>query len=152
MYGRHLYIKSLGCVRRLIVSVRRSSSGREEILYLLTNRTDHMDAILGHYTLRWKIECFHKDAKQHLGVGRLQARSVVGIRRNWYLVFLAHALLRLGVSESSFGRTLIRSTGRKARKVCLDLLEDFISWVITTCNECGDQNKLHEIMEVFINR
>jgi len=67
--------------------------------------------------LRWKIENFHKDAKQHLGLGKVQVRNIEGIKKHWYLVFLAHSLLRLGVSESSFGRTLIRSIGKRAKSV-----------------------------------
>jgi len=149
VYNKHLYIKSLGCVKRVIVSVAPDDDGKDgRIIYLLTNRSDHAKKIVADYILRWKIEGFHKDAKQHLGLGKVQVRNIEGIRRHWYLVFLAHSLLRLGVSESSFGRNLIRSIGKKAKCICIQLLEDFISWIVSA----GNQNNLHEIMEVFLYR
>lgn len=145
VYNKHLYIKSLGCFKRMIVSI--ADNGKDRI-YLLTNRSDHVKKIIADYMLRWKIENFHKDAKQHLGLGKVQVRNIEGIKKHWYLVFLAHSLLRLGVSESSFGRTLIRSIGKKAKSVCLELLEGFISWIVSS----GNQNKVHQIMEVFLYR
>jgi hypothetical protein len=129
----------------VIVSI--ADNGKDRI-YLLTNRSDHVKKIIADYMLRWKIENFHKDAKQHLGLGKVRVRNIEGIKKHWYLVFLAHSLLRLGVSESSFGRTLIRNIGRRAKSVCLELLEDFISWIVSS----GNQNKVHEIMEVFLYR
>jgi SRSO17 transposase len=148
IYSKSLYIKSLGCEKRVIVSVCRDKNGHYSRLYLLTNRTDSTTNVISDYILRWKIESFHKDAKQHLGLGRAQVRNVEGIRRHWYLVFLAHSLLRLGVSESFFGRSLIRSIGKKARCVLLQLLEEFIAWIMGST----DENRLHKVMEVYLYR
>jgi hypothetical protein len=143
VYSKWLHIKSLGCIRRLIVS----KEGKDTI-FLLTNKRTSARKILVQYMSRWKIESFHKDAKQHLGLGKIQARNIVGIRRHWYLVFLAHSLLRLGAGESSFGRALIRTIGKKAKAACLQMLEEFMRWVVTR----GDQEKLHEMVEAILYR
>jgi len=69
------------------------------------------------------------------------------------LVFLAHSLLRLGIAESFLGRALAergRSIGKNARMVCLQLLEDFVLWVLNCAR--ADEEKAHSIMEVFLNR
>ena len=143
VYSKRLYIKSLGCIRRVIVS----KEGKD-VIFLLTNKRTSARKILVQYISRWKIESFHKDAKQHLGLGKIQARNIVGIRRHWYLVFLAHSLLRLGASESSFGRALIRTIGKKAKAACLQMLEEFMRWIVTR----GDQEKLHDIVEAILYR
>lgn len=95
MYNKHLYVKSLNCFKRVVVSV--ADNDKKDRIYLLTNWSDHVKKIIADYMLRWKIENFHKDAKQHLGLGKVQLRNIEGIKKHWYLVFLAHSLLRLGV-------------------------------------------------------
>lgn len=142
-YSKRIYIKSLGCVRRVIVSIEGKN-----VIFLLTNRQDRTRKILVQYMARWKIESFHKDAKQHLGLGKIQARNIIGIRRHWYLVFLAHSILRLGASESSFGRALIRTIGKRAKAAALQMLEEFMRWIVSK----GDQEKLHEIVEALLYR
>lgn len=49
------------------------------------------------YSLRWKIETFYRDAKQNLGLEDYQLRDLRGIKRHWYLVFVAYSLLVSGL-------------------------------------------------------
>lgn len=125
VYTKKVHFKSIGDAR-LIVSKRD-----DEIICLVTNRKDHARHILSDYMMRWKIENFYKDAKQHLGLGKCQVRNLNGIKKHWYLVFLAHSVLKLGVTESVFGRSVLHSSiGQKVRSSCMELLEKFVIWVV----------------------
>lgn len=151
VYTGRLFIKSLQRTTRIVMSEQTRHDGTIERLYLITNRNDHTDKIISDYLARWSIENFYKDAKQYLGLGKIQARNIVGIRRHWYLVFLVHSLLRLGIAESFLGRTITRhSIAKNARTVCLQLLEDFVLWILN--HGKADKEKVHDIMEVFLNR
>jgi len=111
---------------RLIVSKRG-----KDIICLATSRRDHVRNILFDYMLRWKIEGFYRDAKQHLGLEKCQIRDIEGIRKHWYLVFMAHSLLKLGASESVFGRCVLRrSIGAGVKRSCMELLDKFVFWLL----------------------
>jgi len=56
VYTDSLFIKSLQCTRRLVISEFKRD-GRVERLYLLTNRKDHTREIVADYIARWSI-CF----------------------------------------------------------------------------------------------
>jgi len=82
-------LNRLGKVR-LVVS--RNEKG--EYAFLVT---DHlrlpMVEIIRRYDLRWDIECYFREAKQHLGLGDYQMRSLQGIVRHLYAVMIACILL-----------------------------------------------------------
>ena len=125
VYTKKVHLKSIGDTR-LVVSKRG-----DDILCLVTNRTDHVTKILSDYMLRWKIEDFYKDAKQHLGLEKCQVRNIEGIKKHWHLVFLAHSILKLGVTESIFGKSILHlSIGQKIKQACIGLLEKFVSWIL----------------------
>lgn len=125
VYTKKVHFKSIGDAR-IVVSKRG-----KDIICLATNRNDHATKIIADYMLRWKIEDFYKDAKQHLGLEKCQVRNLEGIKRHWDLVFLAHSVLKLVVAESIFGKPLVRSSiGQKVKRSCLELLEKFAVWVL----------------------
>lgn len=79
---------------RIVITWDRKN-GAEPGKILVTNRT-HWDGtrILGVYRKRWiGTETFHRDGKQHLGMGDCQLRNRDGETRHMYLVFLAHGEL-----------------------------------------------------------
>jgi hypothetical protein len=139
IHTKNLYFKSLGKRARLVIS-----KDGKNTLYLVTNRRDHVTKILADYMLRCKIDGFYKDAKQHLGLGKCQLRNIEGIKKHWHLVFLAHSILRLGVSESMLGRTILASSiGQRVKRTCIGLLEKLIGWVV----EGG--KRMEDIMELL---
>jgi len=79
---------------RLIISRKG-----KDVLFLVTNRSGTSRVIISDYMLRWSIETFYKDAKQHLALDKCQMRKLDGIKRYWYLVLMAHSVLRLGAGE-----------------------------------------------------
>ena len=79
---------------RLVILWDRKN-GRKPVKYLVTNRVYwEISRILNVYRKRWTgTETFHRDGKQHLGMGDGQLRIAKGQTRHLYLVMLAHSLL-----------------------------------------------------------
>ena len=125
IHTRKLRFKSIGRARLIV-----SKKGKD-VICIATNRNDHATKIIADYMLRWKIEDFYKDAKQHLGLEKCQLRSIEGIKRHWYLVLLAHSVLKLGASESIFADSILRSSiGMKVKRSCIELLDKFVLWLV----------------------
>lgn len=79
---------------RLLVLWSTADAGTPRKI-LVTNRT-HWEShrILKVYTRRWTgTETFHRDGKQHLGMGDCQLRDGMGQTRHMYLVMLVYTAL-----------------------------------------------------------
>ncbi|MFX0207064.1 MAG: transposase [Candidatus Hodarchaeota archaeon] len=92
--------------------VRFVISRNEEGKYIFLV-TDHlrlpMVEVVRRYDLRWDIECYFLDAKQHLGLGEYQMRSLQGIVRHLYTVMIACILLvqlKLSLAEAQACETI----------------------------------------------
>ncbi len=142
VHQRTLRFKSLGKKARLIIS-----KDGEDIFVLATNRSGSVEGIIADYMLRWSIETFHKDAKQYLGLDKCQLRDNEGAKRYWYLVLMAHSVLRLGISEGVLG-IVAKTKGitGAAKGHLLDALYNFVSWVIQS------GLKAEEIMNMVLER
>lgn len=142
VHQRTARFKSLGKRARLIIS----KEGKET-LFLATNRSGTVEGVIADYMLRWSIETFHKDAKQYLGLDKCQMRDMEGIKRYWYIVFMAHSVLRLGASEGFLARAVSRkSVVNRVKGAFFDLLSRFVSWVM----EKGDHSEIMKVMEVVM--
>ena len=87
-------IPGLGKVRLVISFSNAQLSGTYAIL--VTNRTDwSAKQILTKYLLRWPIETFYRDGKQHLGFDEYRVRTLEAIQTHWCLVFVAYSILHL---------------------------------------------------------
>jgi SRSO17 transposase len=98
-------LNRLGKVR-LVIS--RNEEGKYVFLV-----TDHlrlpMVEVIRRYDIRWDIECYFRDAKQHLGLGDYQMRSLQGIVRHLYAVMIACILLaqlKLSLAEAQACETI----------------------------------------------
>jgi hypothetical protein len=126
VHHRTLYFKSLGKKARLIISRKG-----KDVLFLATNRSGTFSGIISDYMLRWSIETFYKDAKQHLGLDKCQMRKLSGIKRYWYLVLMAHSVLRLGAGEGLLsGVVSTKSVAGRVKGACLDMMSRFLVWVM----------------------
>jgi hypothetical protein len=78
-----------------IVVLWKQQRDAEPRKMVITNRTYwEVHRILKTYRKRWTIpETFHRDGKQHLGMGACQLRSGESQTRHMYLVFLAYSAL-----------------------------------------------------------
>lgn len=100
--------------------------------FYVTNRKDwEPKRILNTYSDRWPTETFNEDVKECLGFEDYQLRQWLGIRRHWYLSFVAYSLLG---SQEPPGRSRkaikgqFASTGQRCRAVADELLELFVHW------------------------
>ena len=125
-----------------IVILWERKNGKEAIKMLVTNRSYwEVTRILRVYRRRWTgTETFHRDGKQHLGMGDCQLRSGEGQTRHMYLVILAHSLLMSemrqgGVSE--WARGVVTTIGEACRSVLRESLGKTITWAIerATCDK-----------------
>ena len=102
---------------------------------LVTNRTAwEVTRILRVYRYRWTgTECFHRDGKQHLGMGECQLRSGRGQTRHMYMVFLAYSLLMSQLKQSharAWALERLTTIGQACRAVLKESLSQTLEWVI----------------------
>ncbi len=118
---------------------------------LVTNRTAwEVTRILRVYRYRWTgTECFHRDGKQHLGMGECQLRSGLGQTRHMYMVFLAYSLLMSQLKQSharAWALERLTTIGQACRAVLKESLSQTLGWVIERAEMDGwsfEKIKLH---------
>ena len=90
--------------------------------------------ILKVYRCRWTdTECFHRDGKQHLGMGDCQLRSGRGQTRHIYMVLPAHSVLMRQLRHGrarEWARERLTTIGHACMSVLRQTLSDTISWAI----------------------
>jgi hypothetical protein len=102
---------------------------------LITNST-HWEAhrILKVYKKRWAgTETFHRDGKQHLGMGECQLRDGMGQTRHMHLVVLAYtALMRQLKHDRSldWAHTRLMTIGESCRTIARETLGKTLTWAI----------------------
>lgn len=107
---------------------------------LVTNRTYwEVHRVLKTYRKRWSgTETFHRDGKQHLGMGDCQLRSGEGQTRHMYLVLLAYtALMRQLKHDRALDWAHIRLTtiGESCRLIARETLAKTLTWVVERTRE-----------------
>jgi hypothetical protein len=125
-----------------IVILWDRKNGAQAAKMMVTNRTYwEITRILRVYRRRWTgTETFHRDGKQHLGMGDCQLRNGEGQTRHMYLVMLAHSLL---VSQMRQGRArewahcMLTTVGEACRAVLRQTLGDTIAWAIERATADG---------------
>ena len=120
-------------VRLLILWENKHDAEPRKIL--VTNRTHwEVGRILRVYRRRWRgTECFHRDGKQHLGMGECQVRDGRGQTRHMYLVFLSHALLMRPLRQGracAWALQRLTTIGQARMAVIRQTLSDTLSWAL----------------------
>jgi len=138
IFTKTLFMKCLDKKVRIIIS--RDEEGR--VVYLATNKGGNSTDIVAAYTLRWKIETFYKDAKEHLGLEDCQVRDPSGTRKHFSMVFLSHTLLKLGVVEGTLSKAC-STVGKSIKSLLFSLLEKLVYETISK----GE--KINEVLKVL---
>jgi len=127
-------------VRMVILWDKHKGEKAKKIL--ICNRTHwEVTRILRVYRCRWRgTECFHRDGKQHLGMGDCQLRNGRGQTRHLYMVFLAHSVLMHQLRQGrarEWARERLTTIGQACMSVLRETLSDTISWVIDRIENDG---------------
>ncbi len=127
-------------VRIVILWDKRNSKEAKKML--VCNRTHwEITRILKVYRCRWTgTECFHRDGKQHLGMGDCQLRNGLGQTRHMYMVFLAHSVLMHQLRQGrarEWARERLTTIGQACMSVLRETLSNTISWAIERVEDDG---------------
>ena len=120
-------------VRIVILWAKRHDKKAKKAL--VTNRTGwEVTRILRVYRHRWTgTECFHRDGKQHLGMGECQLRSGRGQTRHMYMVFLAYSILMSQLQQGharAWALERLTTIGQACRAILHESLSQTLEWVI----------------------
>ncbi len=107
---------------------------------LITNRVGwEIRRILRVYRHRWTgTETFHRDGKQHLGMGDCQLRSTLGQTRHLYLVFVAYSCIvpHLGHARvPDWALARLTTVGEACRAALRETLSTTLDWVLQRSSE-----------------
>jgi SRSO17 transposase len=150
VFSKVVQVCSLGKVR-LVISYNHHKLTGDPVVFV-TNRKDWEPVkILSTYELRWSIDAFYRDAKQHLGLEAYQLRTGKGIKRHWYLVFLAYTFLMLNVQQSKLLRRLkanLSTIGESSRALADEVTMSLILWIYKNFK---NKNHVDEVLQCLIN-
>lgn len=119
---------------RIVASYRDTLDLSELPNFYNTNRKDwEPKRILTTYCDRWPTDTFNEDVKGNLGFEDYQLRKLRGIRRHWYLSFVAYSLLG-DQGPPGRSRWAVRgqyeSTGQRCHAVVDELLGYLVHWIV----------------------
>ena len=146
-YTQVLDVNRLGRVRVVVCYDRGDLDG--EPVYLATNRLYWEEKrVVQCYSLRFRIDAFYKDAKQNLGLGGCNLRSLKGTRRHWQLGFLGYSLLKARICRSRLYKRLESdlTIGAECRQAFMDLLQNLVQWVYKMANKLP----INKVLDVIL--
>ena len=117
-----------------------SADATEPRKILISNRT-HWEAhrLLKVYKRRWSgTETFHRDGKQHLGMGECQLRDGMGQTRHMQLVVLAYTALMRQVKHDralDWAHTRLMTIGESCRTIARETLGKTLAWAVERAQE-----------------
>lgn len=119
---------------RIVAAYENELKLSETPTFYATNRRDwEAKRILMTYFDRWPTETFNEDVKGCLGFEDYQLRRLWGIKRHWYLSFVAYSLLS-DQGPPGRSRWAVRgrfySTGERCRAVADELLGHLVHWIV----------------------
>lgn len=133
-FTRTIRIEGVDHPLRLVILWKNKNDDKPRKV-LVSNRTHwEVGRILRVYRRRWRgTECFHRDGKQHLGMGDCQLRNGRGQTRHMYLVFLAHSLLMRQLRQGracEWALQRLTTIGQACMAVTRQTLGQTISWAL----------------------
>ncbi len=101
------YLKGVGQVQLVCSEWKKRRNGRRKYLACSDLHVSPTHILLG-YRLRWRIEIFHKDIKQHLGFEHVATSAFCSVETHVNLVYCAYILLHMDIPGLPHGtRTLL---------------------------------------------
>lgn len=132
---------------RLVILWNHKEDG-EAAKMLVSNRTYwEITRILRVCRRRWTgTETFHRDGKQHLGMGDSQLRNGDGQTRHMCLVFLAYSLLMSQLKQGcarEWAVTRLTTIGEACRAVLRETLSQTIGWAMDRSSQGWSHEKIY---------
>lgn len=132
-----------------IVIIWNHRRDAEPCKVLVTNRTYwEVCRIVSTYRYRWTgTETFHRDGKQHLGMGDCQLRDGQGQTRHMYLVMLAYSVLMQQLQQDrarDWAYCKLKTIGEACRAVTMEALRTTLEWVVEQVG--GEPRKSQRIL------
>lgn len=138
--------------QKLIISYKEGEEDYKKV-YVTNRFDDNNEELMKILVRRWDIECWHRDAKQHLGLEKYQVRKYRGIQVVVLAVLVAYTLLVLSQKLSIFskikkyfGRTL-KTIGERCRFIQLCALKGW-RWVLAKIRD--DRDKFKELLNKHV--
>ena len=112
-----------------------SADASEPRKILVTNRTQwEAHRILKVYKRRWSgTETFHRDGKQHLGMGDCQLRDGMGQTRHMHLVVLVYTALMRHLQHDralDWAHVRLMTIGESCRTIAREILGKTLTWAV----------------------
>lgn len=146
-FSKNVRLPSLGKVRLVISFDNPDLNGTCAVLV-----TNHLSwsakKIIETYLLRWPIETFYQDAKQHLGLNDYRMRTAKAIQKHWCLVFVAYSFLHLACLPSSPTRSSvpIKTIGQVIRQQTQSVIEALILHAHSLLNQNLDPRHVFDLL------
>lgn len=147
--------KSLPCLKRRKQTVRilisyeydKNKKLSKEPIFLVSNRKNlRPEKLLQIYQMRWAVETFFRDAKQHLGLEDYQMRKLKGIKSHWCLVFTSAVILELVrakcVSKVRSIKAAHLSVGELCQRAFNQAFQAIIIWVIQQVRKLAPDHQI----------
>jgi hypothetical protein len=140
------YLRYVGPVQLVCSEPRKRPDGRRKYLACNDLRVTARQIIIA-YRLRWAVELFHKETKQHLGFEDVATSGFDSVMSHVYWVYCAYILLQSsppGVSPE------VKSLGAKQRQLQHFLDNQEKRWVLQKLTQIGGvqryQNELRQAL------
>jgi DDE superfamily endonuclease len=138
-FTKSIRIPGLSHPVRLVVLWAEERSAKPRKI-LITNRTYwEVHRVLKTYRKRWTgTETFHRDGKQHLGMGECQLRNGVGQTRHMHLVVLAYSALMRQLRHDraqEWAHMRLTTIGEACRMLLRETLATTLQWVVERTRE-----------------
>jgi len=105
-------IRAIGCVK-LVITYAHGDEGN--IKCYTTNLNEKDETIMKLLVKRWEIECFHRDAKQHLGLESYQVRKGRGMQTVALTILAAYTLVILAARILKTQLRALKTVGETCR-------------------------------------
>ncbi|MCK5283568.1 MAG: IS701 family transposase [Nanoarchaeota archaeon] len=127
-YFYHIKEVSIRGIGKVKLVISYMCGDEENIKCYITNLSEENEIIIKLLIKRWRIECFHRDAKQHLGLEAYQVRKGRGMQVVALAILTAYTLVILAARILKTPIRSLRTVGEVCRYLQLIAYKG-IKWV-----------------------
>jgi SRSO17 transposase len=118
-YFYHIKLCSIRCIGTVKIIFTYKYGDEENIKIYITNLKLSDKIIISMLIKRWEIECFHRDAKQHLGLESYQVRKSRGMQVVALATLTAYTLVKIVANQIVTPVRKLKTVGEVCRYLSL---------------------------------